>query len=1112
MKNKDMKKRILAIILCLVMVAGICGSALAEGLDAGGTVDVETENEENIVESVEEGAVICEICQSESCVCEEELILCEICEMNPCTCEVSDVEALTELDVETESAEEDFPEIDHEAQIQVSDEALHDAEASGIEVPDIEVKDTEQSEVSETDDYNEQLDADLQEEKEEALKNMLELLPEGAEIPEGCTEVYSYMDPDGRYEVNVCAPEGAFPEGVELLATLLEENSEAYIETAKIASENSSFNGMVAMDVRFELEGEEVEPNVSVYVQMNIKGLLPKDVIEDSIAVVHIKEEENQLTPEIVADDASGAVETETIKKVVDVNTAFVLDSFSTIATTYSTGSSTNKLVTDIANVNAKVQLFNYTNSVNSDSNRIRYNYLYNGYSITSGKFGFESGVSAKDNTIGNTIYDVSDSAGTDLKGTYDPTYISSTGVSFSPKANLGGDGYPEVEGTVVPGHEGIAEMDFGQYDSMAYLFSENYAASDLMENGGGLFQLTSDGYYEYNSAKNSAYYNEDEGKFLVYEIPISPHYIDDFDTTIKTDNINNARQYGNFLPFNDPTKIGTSYNEAMTVDGETIKYYQLLPEWSGSEWLNIPDMWFGMTVEFDFYMPEDGIWNDNDMIFQFAGDDDVLVYIDDVLVLDISGIHAPEPAYVNFATGEIEDEYTKYVSGSSTTLKQRFIDAGYTTAQINELFDGDTFKDYSAHTLKFFYLERGSTISHCHLKFNMPTLPDGELTVEKKLENATDEEKLEKEFTFQIEVGNTTKNQVHYTDNNGNTGYIALTNGTGTFKLKHGESYTFDDLALYETYKVSEASSVGYTSQWVGATSGTIVNSKPIYLVCTNTMQKSSLKVEKDIVNDSNAADKTFTFSINLKDTDNKALSKVTYTTEDGTNGVLNLTDGTGTFTLGDGDYYIFDLTVGDKYIITEVDSNKNYYTTTWEGATSGTISSTAQVTVKCINTLQNGSLKVIKEVLNESTPSGNEFQFTISLKDSKNVALSTVNYITHDGTSGTLSLTNGTGSFALSDDEYYVFALPVGTQYEVTEAAVNGYVTTWDGSVAGSVTDTSLVELKCINTYRVDLYELPSTGGPGIYLYLIAGVVLLMGGSTIIYKKRCKEVLRRR
>ena len=43
-------------------------------------------------------------------------------------------------------------------------------------------------------------------------------------------------------------------------------------------------------------------------------------------------------------------------------------------------------------------------------------------------------------------------------------------------------------------------------------------------------------------------------------------------------------------------------------------------------------------------------------------------------------------------------------------------------------------------------------------------------------------------------------------------------------------------------------------------------------------------------------------------------------------------------------------------------------------------------------------------------------------------------------------------------------------------------------------------------------DAYELPSTGGEGIYLYLIAGVLLLMGGSTIIYKKRCKEVLSRR
>lgn len=49
-------------------------------------------------------------------------------------------------------------------------------------------------------------------------------------------------------------------------------------------------------------------------------------------------------------------------------------------------------------------------------------------------------------------------------------------------------------------------------------------------------------------------------------------------------------------------------------------------------------------------------------------------------------------------------------------------------------MFSGETFADYTKHTLKFFYLERGGNVSYCYLRFNMPTLPDKSLTVAKEL------------------------------------------------------------------------------------------------------------------------------------------------------------------------------------------------------------------------------------------------------------------------------------------------------------------------------------------------------------------------------------------
>ena len=39
--------------------------------------------------------------------------------------------------------------------------------------------------------------------------------------------------------------------------------------------------------------------------------------------------------------------------------------------------------------------------------------------------------------------------------------------------------------------------------------------------------------------------------------------------------------------------------------------------------------------------------------------------------------------------------------------------------------------------------------------------------------------------------------------------------------------------------------------------------------------------------------------------------------------------------------------------------------------------------------------------------------------------------------------------------------------------------------------------------------LYELPSAGGPGVYMYIISGILLMSAGVLMIYKNKRKEVL---
>lgn len=98
-------------------------------------------------------------------------------------------------------------------------------------------------------------------------------------------------------------------------------------------------------------------------------------------------------------------------------------------------------------------------------------------------------------------------------------------------------------------------------------------------------------------------------------------------------------------------------------------------------------------------------------MVFQFLGDDDVFVYIDDVLVLDIGGTHGANRGSVNFADGTVTHPRAG-LSGDAgadgygtSTLAAKFRAAGK-----NGVFSGETFADYTKHTLKFFYLERAAT------------------------------------------------------------------------------------------------------------------------------------------------------------------------------------------------------------------------------------------------------------------------------------------------------------------------------------------------------------------------------------------------------------------
>ena len=172
-------------------------------------------------------------------------------------------------------------------------------------------------------------------------------------------------------------------------------------------------------------------------------------------------------------------------------------------------------------------------------------------------------------------------------------------------------------------------------------------------------------------------------------------------------------------------------------------------------------NFFFGMDMEMDFYQPKGGMTGadkdkdgdfDYPMQFAFAGDDDVWVYVDGVLFLDLTGIHRHVGGKIDFVNGKVYyykldvanggdvaiDWQTDSGSGSyrSFTFAQLLTAAGKNPADYLKYEGGryTTFKDYTTHNFKFYYMERGSGSSVCRLQFNFPLMQQNTLAVEKAL------------------------------------------------------------------------------------------------------------------------------------------------------------------------------------------------------------------------------------------------------------------------------------------------------------------------------------------------------------------------------------------
>ena len=215
----------------------------------------------------------------------------------------------------------------------------------------------------------------------------------------------------------------------------------------------------------------------------------------------------------------------------------------------------------------------------------------------------------------------------------------------------------------------------------------------------------------------------------------------------------------------------------------------------------------FGMNLGADFYMPKDGKVNNQNMVFDFTGDDDVWVFIDDVLVLDLGGIHQAIRGTIDFATGNITyDRNQSYGSDRATTINQAFSNAG-------KNWDSAAYK---THHLSFFYLERGDGGSNCKISFNLPVKPSKAIDIEKQTLGTIP---ADQQFQFQLFAnGSQTPYEGKYSVYDASTNQVVSsglnTGSNGVITLAKGQfaRVQSNDFSDDTTYSVRELNSGKYT------------------------------------------------------------------------------------------------------------------------------------------------------------------------------------------------------------------------------------------------------------------------------------------------------------
>ena len=765
MKSKT-RRRVIALVLCMVMLLSCGVTTLAEVNTAEPAVTGETAAQENVsAEAQADTAVDDTAVVAES---QEKMAAAETAETE------KEGTASSDIAVQSETADTEGTE---SAQTEESTAADTTEQTAGAESGDAAVQSEEETTAG--NDAAETSEPETSTENETQTETSDETV--GKEEKDTAAFKASYTLADGSAVFTAEAAKNVFPEGTTFQVTKVEKHTEEYQKVEEGLMTEADENGLglidfAAYDISFKnSKGVEIEPDGDVQISVEFPeklDLLGADDEKTEISIKHIKD-----------DDTVEAIDGQVDVVDSDIQSAtFLTDEFSIYVITTSGVEDINS--SEISNEYVTIEFWD-SKQTNTDI-----------------KFS-ESSPKKIDNTYETEIRIHVDGYQTEkyegyLYGSKDEALHNS---SFEPRTSVWpGEGYYFAQQCVWTktqsssnktteftgsGVTGFNEEDYYTLD--IYLTETpltsctSKIASETRPISVELYNYDSDAYNNYVTKIAKG----DKTDTLLIRSPWNTTYknnhyqVSDSQSNAQNNTCGDDVYYGLTEPqldsngniqfnyinafFDDAfnNAVGTKYSNVnfefkydsetnqysydsdqnhVHFDGSTISQYQGVGPGVASDGTalekngffpftdendNMTDYGFGMKLEVEFNLTADKKIDNENIAFRFSGDDDVWVFVDGKLVLDLGGIHGARNGVIDFVDGvkyNVDEEGNASSYDGINDSNPPAVDEFLKSLSVDE-----------THTLTMYYLERGGDASNCVIEFNLPvTQREGTLQFDK--------------------------------------------------------------------------------------------------------------------------------------------------------------------------------------------------------------------------------------------------------------------------------------------------------------------------------------------------------------------------------------------